>query len=1355
MKKMKTRTKKMILRLGGLLILAALFSTGLVTTAFGLPQGVSRDECIVTVDTDGLSARQNVSLRRALYYASQTNPSQQACRKKISIQTDQVHLKSPLEINITNASASATLEIIGKPSRSTLNFAQMTDQKCAVVVKGNVHNVKLTNISIENTPSHAICIEDNANHVVFDNVKVAQTKNAGDGLVIGATASEIEIKSNSVFDTIQGNAINIKNINPLAHIALDATDRLFADQKYTDSNGTIAFTDPMAQAHDISMAGVQGQMVLSAIPDKVLIGTITNDTVNNGLWTIEGAVVKNNIPNGCLPYPMQTIDSSYLEPKLERLQVYAIGTQQSGSSGGSAATFLTYVTKQSKCVDASNCSYGIQEGVNPLTDTGNFGGLFSFKLDTATLLSRINQSRPAEQQITEIKQIVMIPEMSDLTVGNASAIILLQGGDNSQSNLCRHQSGGTDNGGGTGNGGSGSNGNSLGYIANGYTSIQECAFARAGGRRAPESFDSDGDGLTDNEEDPKGDCDTNCSSGTHFSCWNNPDSDIDGIPDGAEKLGALVPNRISGKFCQNGTVPGSQDLTQVDLCDVDGDGISNAMDPDSDGDSLPDYKEDRARAFIINRSAHFYNWNAVGNIPLYRDNLQQPVDCGVFLADKGMTEIGSAFALFLVNKDHTGTPQEYNYDMDEIPQTKGLMLLNCRNDSIKSSSNLNGRYDPSTKGETHLYSKDTDGDTHTDDVCAGKFIANTDGTMKECRLECDRTELYQGMSEEFLEMRGTERVGLKLDTDRIPLIFKQSPLVISQNCSDIDQDGIPDCVENPTGTCDPCNTQSTILSNLCQYRKDSDGDNKVDGVAKQGETPDVCPLDKNDNCDKRRFYTSFLMLAHFLDRDGDELRDGEEDKDMDGIFESVGGIEARATTETDPLKKDTDGDNVDDSTEVQKWGRYTNPADPDTDDDGLPDGLEVIDYNVSPNRVSYSDRSGSGCSTFNRVDPFQTATGGPQLESALVQLITRSQTRTNRIGTNPSNEDTDGDGVKDGIEVVGRFSGDIFSEIANGFPAEGIDMVSNPLAKDSDGDILSDSQEYGTSGIMDKNSSNPCAKNTDHDGIISDKDEKPGCATNPDPSCLGPSDNGVDKGVDSDGDGLPDVVEDLNQNGRRDPGETDAFNPDSDGDHLSDGIEKQLLTDPLSDDSDHDCISDEKELGITSAELLKAASVSITVKQKDGTLKKFDNIIVQRSYSPGANTNPMSADTDGDGLCDGNVPAPRTDGTMLCIRGEDSSLNGACNGILDKDPKNPNIMLETDPRNPDTDSDGANDKQEMCAGGSCNLAANIGNATTGRSTGCFSLTGNGPADPASMLYVFGVLVMLNRMFRWSLRKREG
>ena len=70
--------------------------------------------------------------------------------------------------------------------------------------------------------------------------------------------------------------------------------------------------------------------------------------------------------------------------------------------------------------------------------------------------------------------------------------------------------------------------------------------------------------------------------------------------------------------------------------------------------------------------------------------------------------------------------------------------------------------------------------------------------------------------------------------------------------------------------------------------------------------------------------------------------------------------------------------------------------------------------------------------------------------------------------------------------------------------------------------------------------------------------------------------------LDSDGDGIPDYIEDSNHNGTVDTGETDPRNPDTDGDGLPDGVEDsnhdgtvdQGETDPRNPDTNGDGILD-------------------------------------------------------------------------------------------------------------------------------------------------------------------------------------
>jgi hypothetical protein len=139
----------------------------------------------------------------------------------------------------------------------------------------------------------------------------------------------------------------------------------------------------------------------------------------------------------------------------------------------------------------------------------------------------------------------------------------------------------------------------------------------------------------------------------------------------------------------------------------------------------------------------------------------------------------------------------------------------------------------------------------------------------------------------------------------------------------------------------------------------------------------------------------------------------------------------------------------------------------------------------------------------------------------------------------------------------------------------------------------------------------------------------------------GGSDGGVDGGpdagpidtTDSDGDGLPNAVEDANHNGRVDTGETDPNKVDSDCDGLIDGPSRpadSLLgedqnadgkvgsgeTDPRKADSDQDGLTDGVERGVSTA--------------PDPTCSGF-----VADGDPGTTTDATDPDSDGDGILDG------------------------------------------------------------------------------------------------------------------------
>ncbi len=146
--------------------------------------------------------------------------------------------------------------------------------------------------------------------------------------------------------------------------------------------------------------------------------------------------------------------------------------------------------------------------------------------------------------------------------------------------------------------------------------------------------------------------------------------------------------------------------------------------------------------------------------------------------------------------------------------------------------------------------------------------------------------------------------------------------------------------------------------------------------------------------------------------------------------------------------------------------------------------------------------------------------------------------------TDPSNPDTDGDGIIDGDE------GDRDGDGILG-PDE-----SDPLAFDTDGDGIGDGDEQrlGTKR-------NTC--DTDEDGLsdgveagMIQPDEKNGCHGLMAAGTNYKNPNEMDSlNPDSDNDGLSDGEEDLNGNGWLDPDETDPSVMDTDRDGLEDGVE--------------------------------------------------------------------------------------------------------------------------------------------------------------------------------------------------------
>lgn len=171
----------------------------------------------------------------------------------------------------------------------------------------------------------------------------------------------------------------------------------------------------------------------------------------------------------------------------------------------------------------------------------------------------------------------------------------------------------------------------------------------------------------------------------------------------------------------------------------------------------------------------------------------------------------------------------------------------------------------------------------------------------------------------------------------------------------------------------------------------------------------------------------------------------------------------------------------------------------------------------------------------------------------------------------------------------------------------------------------------------------------------------------------------VDTG-DLDGDGLANLQEDKNENGKVDSGETDPLQADTDDGGESDGSELRFGRNPL--DGTDDLSGDPDGDGLPNG--LEAVR----------------------------GTDPRNSDTDGDGVGDNTDPFPlekafKTDADKDGIADEWETAQGfsptaAVDALLDADSDGVNnreeFVADTDPRAADTDRDGIPDGDEVQAG---------------------------------------------------------
>ncbi len=262
------------------------------------------------------------------------------------------------------------------------------------------------------------------------------------------------------------------------------------------------------------------------------------------------------------------------------------------------------------------------------------------------------------------------------------------------------------------------------------------------------------------------------------------------------------------------------------------------------------------------------------------------------------------------------------------------------------------------------------------------------------------------------------------------------------------------------------------------------------------------------------------------------------------------------TVESLISSQDSDGDGLLDAYEngtgtyVSPTQTGSNPALADTDGDGVDDWSEVNLSITTPNPNANNDADGDGINNRQEIDgtnnPWKTGVVGAPPGEATAPLDPDSDNdglsdgeevvlgSDNRV-TDPNRPDTDADGVIDGLDLDPRnpnsdsdFDGltDIEESSGSRNPwVAGVNTGSvpgeptNPLEDDSDGDGLLDKNEVINTSAPGWVSTNPNKADTDGDGLNDSVETNTGTFVDAANTGTNP------RVVDSDSDGFPDGVE--------------------------------------------------------------------------------------------------------------------------------------------------------------------------------------------------------------------------------------
>lgn len=433
----------------------------------------------------------------------------------------------------------------------------------------------------------------------------------------------------------------------------------------------------------------------------------------------------------------------------------------------------------------------------------------------------------------------------------------------------------------------------------------------------------------------------------------NDDSDFDGLSNTIELASGTNPNDADSD--DDGVMDGKELSWNKD---TDKDGRINALDNDSDGDGLFDGTE----------------MGITTPVPAYGTILGTDVSKGNYTADS----------------DPSTTTDPLN------PDTDGDGLGDGAEDK-----NKNGKVDA---GETDPLDKDTDDDGITDGNEVNGFNLPPFGTVKTdpTNPDTDGDGIFDGTEAGYTYAM----IGPDTDVSKGHFVQDMNPSTTTNPADDdTDDDGILDGNEdrNKNGRRDgndPTDRNSDWNGGVGPgetdpNNTDTDNDGLTDGLeigltAPQGHNTSSPPWNSQPGYgpDTDPSTTTDPLKP---DSDGDGIPDGTEDRDKDGARDG-----------NDPTDADSDWNNGVGPGE-------TDPTKPDTDGDGLWDGVEVNGWDV----LIYWEVNLTTKETRHVVsDPLK-----PDTDS---DGVNDSQERS--VFADPTSTDTDGDGIPDSTEWTAKSS---------------------------------------------------------------------------------------------------------------------------------------------------------------------------------------------------------------------------------------------------------------------------------------------------------------------------------------------